>query len=95
MALNLSPVLCVHQSCSVKGNDLDHLVEDNQAVLFCSIVFEHITRPYPLPPPQTNIFYIPNIKTQTRRFFQVFPRWASAKHVTPGRVNFVSRGQNF
>ena len=36
----------MHQSCSVKGNDLNHLVEGNQAGLFCSIVFERITRPY-------------------------------------------------
>ena len=30
MALNRSPVLMyVHQSCSVQGNDLNHLVEGN------------------------------------------------------------------
>ena len=62
VALNRSPVL-VHQSYSVEGSD--HLVEGNQACLFCSIVFERITRPYPLPPPHTNIFYIPNIKAAT------------------------------
>ena len=45
-----------------KGNDLNHLVEGNQAGLFRSIVFEGITSPSPLPPPHTNIFYIPNIK---------------------------------
>ena len=28
---------------------LNHLVEGNQAGLFCSLVFERITRPYPLP----------------------------------------------
>ena len=63
MALNRSPVLIfVHQSCSGKGNDLNHLVVGNQAGLFCSIVFERKTRPYPLPQPHKNIFYIPNIK---------------------------------
>ena len=51
VALNRSPLLIyVLQSCSVEGNDLNHLVEGNQAGLFCSIVFERITRPYPLPP---------------------------------------------
>ena len=62
MALNRSPVLKL--SCSVEGNDLNHLVDCNQAGLFYSIVFEleRITRPYPLPPTHTNIFYIPNIK---------------------------------
>ena len=64
MALNRSPVL-VHQSYSVEGNDLNPSVEGNQACLFYSIVFERITRPYPLPPPHTNIFYIPNIKAVT------------------------------
>ena len=64
MALNRSPVL-VHQSYSVEGNDLNHLVEGNQAGLFCSIVFERITIPCPLPPPHTNISYIPNIKAVT------------------------------
>ena len=63
MALNSSPVLIyVHQSCSMEGNDLIHLMEGNQAGLFCSIVYERITRPYPLLQPHTIIFYIPNIK---------------------------------
>ena len=48
MALNRSPVL-KNQSYSVEGNDLNYLVEGNQACLFFSIVFERITRPYPLP----------------------------------------------
>ena len=63
MALNRSPE-SVHQSCSVEGNDLNYLVEGNQAGLFRyrSIVFERITRPYPSPSPHTNIFYIPNIE---------------------------------
>ena len=79
MALNHSPVLIyVHQSCSVEGNDLNHLVEGNQAGLFCSIVFGGITRPYPLPPPHTNIFYIPNIKAlalvvSDKKLFSCFP----------------------
>ena len=89
----------MHQSRSVKGNDLNHLVEGNQAGLFCSIVFERITRPYPLPPPHTNIFYILNIKALalvvSDKIFHVFPRWASVKHVTPGRAIFVPQGQNF
>ena len=50
VALNRSPVLIyVIQSCSVEGNDLNHLLEGNQAGLFCSIVFERITRPTPSP----------------------------------------------
>ena len=58
VALNRSPVLIyVHQSCSVEGNDLNHLVEGNQAGLF-----ECITRPYPLLPSHTIFFNIPNIK---------------------------------
>ena len=62
MALNRSPVLIyVHQSCSVEGNELNHLVESNQAGLLRSIVFEHID-PTRSPPTHTNIFYIPNIK---------------------------------
>ena len=81
MALNRSPVLIyVHQYCSVEGNDLlNHLVDGNQAGLFCSIVFGRITRPYPLPPPpHTNIFYIPNIKAlalvvSDKRVFSCFP----------------------
>ena len=79
MALNQSPVLCAPvQSCSVEGNYLNHLVEGNQAGLFCSIVFERITRPYPLPPPHTNIFYIPNIKAlafviSDKKVFSCFP----------------------
>ena len=52
----------VHHSCSVEGDDLNHLVEGNQAGLFRSIGFERITRPYPSPLPHKNIFYIPNIK---------------------------------
>ena len=79
MALNRSPVLIyVHQSTSVEGNDLNHLVEGNQAGLSCTIVFQHITRPYPFPPPHTNIFYIPNIKVlalvvSDKKFFSCFP----------------------
>ena len=64
MILNGSPVvsvLCAPVLFSERY-DLNHLVEGNQAGLFCSIVFERITRPYTLPPPHTNIFYIPNIK---------------------------------
>ena len=45
MALNRSPVLIyVHQSCSVVGNDLNHLVEGNQADFFCSTKY-HGSRP--------------------------------------------------
>ena len=79
VALNLSPVLCSPvQSCSVEGNDLNRLVEGNQDGLFSSIVFEHITRPYPLPTPYTNIFYIPNIKAlalvvSDKKVFSCFP----------------------
>ena len=84
MALNRSLVLC-----TVKGNDLNHLVEGNQASLFRSIVFELITRPCPLPPPHTNIFYISNIKAlalviSDKKVPSCFPRWVSAKHVAPG-----------
>ena len=61
MALNRSPVICAPVLFSGR-NDLNHLVEGNQAGLFRSTVFECITRPYPLPPPHTNIFYIPTIK---------------------------------
>ena len=61
MALNHSPVLFAPVLFS-GSNDLNHLVEGNQAGLIRSLVFECITRPYPLPPPNTNIFYIPNIK---------------------------------
>ena len=73
----------VHQSCSVEGNVLYHLVEGNQAGLF-----ECITRAYPLPPSHTKFFYIPNIKAlalvvSDKKVFTCFPRWASAKHVTP------------
>ena len=45
VALNRSPVLIyVHQSCSAVGNDLNHLVEGNQADLFCSTKY-HGSRP--------------------------------------------------
>ena len=85
---------CVHQSCSVEGNDLNHLVEGNQAGLICSVVFERITRPYPLPHyTQTfstyQILRLKPLWLKTRRFFHVFPRWASTKHVTPGWAFFV------
>ena len=79
VALNRSPVfIYVHQSCSVESNDLNHLVEGNQAGLFCSIVFKRITRPYLLTPPHTNIFYIPNIKAlalvvSDKKVFPCFP----------------------
>ena len=49
----IAHLYCVHQSCSVEGNDLNHLVEGNQAGFFPSIVFERITRPYPSPSPRT------------------------------------------
>ena len=83
----------------MEGNDLNHLMEGNQAGLFRSMVFERLTRPYPLPQTHTSIFYIPNIKALAvvvpdRRFYHVFPRWASAKHVTIGQANFVSKGYN-
>ena len=96
----------MHQSCLVEGNDLSHLVEGNQAGLFPSIVFERITRPYPLPPPHTNIIFIPNIKalalviSEKMVFYHVFPRWASLKHVglfetcAPGQANFVPQCHN-
>ena len=63
----------VHQSCSVEGNDLNHLVEGNQAGLF-----ECITRHYPLPSSHTKNFYIPNIKTlalvvSDKKVFSCFP----------------------
>ena len=86
----------MHQSCSVEGNDLNHLVEGNQAGLF-----ECITRPYPLPPSHTKFFYIPNIKalalvvSDKKFFFHVCPRWVSAKHVTPEQADFVPQGLNF
>ena len=88
VALNSSPVLCAPVLFSGRYDDLNHLVEGNQAGLFRSIVFERITRPYPLPPPHTNIFYIPNIKARAlvvsyKKVFHVFPKWASVKHVTP------------
>ena len=86
----------MHQSCSVEGNDLNHLVEGNQAGLF-----ECIKRPSPLPSSHTKIFYIPNIKglalvvSDNKVFFHAFPRWASAKHVTPEQADFVLQGLNF
>ena len=86
----------MHQSCSVEGNDLNYLVEGNQAGLF-----ECITRPYPLPPSHTKKFYIPNIKalalvvSDKKFFFLYFPRWASAKHVDPEQADFVPQGLNF
>ena len=52
----------VHHSCSVEGDDLNHLVEGNQAGLFRSIGFERITRPYPLTLTTQKHFVIPNIK---------------------------------
>ena len=75
MAQNCSPVLCavVHQSSSVENNDLNHLMEGNQAGLFRSIFFEGITIPYPLPPPHTNTFYITNILVVSdKRVFTCF-----------------------
>ena len=60
----------VHHSGSVEGDDLNHLVEGNQAGLFRRIGFERITRPYPL--------------TLTTQKHFVHTKWASAKHVTPG-----------
>ena len=85
----------MQQSCSVEGNDLNHLVEGNKAGLF-----ECITRPYPLPSSQTKNFYIPNIKAlalvvSDKKFFHVFLRWASVKHVTPKQADFVPQGLNF
>ena len=82
----------VDQSCSVKGNYLNHLVEGNQAGLFCSIVFERITRPYPLPPPHTNIFYIPNIKALA---LVVSDKMGLCQTLTPGSANFVPQGKIF
>ena len=92
--------MCVHQFCSVEGNDLNHLVKGNQADLFRSMVFERITRPYPLPPSYTIIFYIPNIKAlalviSDKRDSFIFSLDASVKHVTPGQADFVTQGQNF
>ena len=85
----------VHQSCSVKGNDLNHLVKGNQADLFCSMVFERITRPYPLPPSQKIIFYIPNIKALAlvvsgNKVSFIFSLDASVKHVAPRQADFVT-----
>ena len=79
----------------MEGNDLNHLVEGNQAGLF-----ECITRPYPLPHHTQNFFYIPNIKAlalvvSDKKVFHVFPRWASAKHVDPKQDDFVPQGLNF
>ena len=89
----------VHQFCSVEGNDLNHLVKGNQADLFRSMVFERITRPYPLPPSHTIIFYIPNIKAlalvvSDKRDSFIFSLDASVKHVTPGQANLVTHGYN-
>ena len=101
MALNRSPVLIyVHQSCSVESNDLNHLVEGNQAGLFCSIVSERKTRPYLLTPQNTNIFYIPNIKARAlvvsdKKVFSCFPSMGFSETCDPGRANFVPQGQNF
>ena len=67
VAVDRSPVY-VDQSCSVEGNDLNHLVEGNQAGLFRSIVFERITRPYPLPTTYKHFLHKP-LWFQTRRFF--------------------------
>ena len=87
----------MHQSCSLEGNDLSHLVDGNHAGLFPRIVFERITRSYHLPyHTQTfstyQILRLWPLWFQTRRFFHVFPRWASAKHVTAGRPRFGSQG---
>ena len=93
MSLNRSPVL-VHQSYSVEGNDLNPSVEGNQACLFCSIVFERITRPYPLPPPHTNIFYITNIKALcfvvSEKFFSCHPYIILYKTCDPGAGPFLT-----
>ena len=79
----------------MEGNDLNHLVEGNQAGLF-----ECITRPYPLPSSHTKIFYIPNIKAPAlvvsdKKVFYIFPKWASVKHVTPEQADFVPQCLNF
>ena len=80
----------------MEGNDLNHLVEGNQAGLF-----EYITRPYPLPSSHKNIFHIPNIKalalvvSDKKVFFHVFPRWASVIHVIPEQADFVPQRLNF
>ena len=99
MALNRSPVLIyVHQSCSVEGNDLNHLVEDNQAGLFSSIVFERITRPYHLPH-HTQTFSTYQIKALalvvSDKVFSCFPKMGLSKTCDPGWANFVPQGQNF
>ena len=91
----------MHQSCSVKGNDLNHLVEGNQVGLLSSIVFERIT------PPHTNIFYIPNIKAlalviSDKKVFSCFPSMGlcetcdpQAGHLCPmvKIFNIFGRGQ--
>ena len=75
----------------MEGNDLNHFVEGNQAGLFCSIIFEHITRPYPLPLPQTNIFYITNIKALA---LVVSDKVGPLRNVSPGRAHFVPQCHN-
>ena len=74
------------------GNDLIHLVEGNQAGLF------RITRPYLLPPPHTNIFYIPNIKALdlviSDKFFSLFSLNGLCETCASGRAHFVPEGHN-
>ena len=91
MALNRSPVQYLHQSCSVEGNDLNHLVEGNQAGLF-----ECITRPYPLPPSHTKKFYIQNIKAlalmvSDKKVFSCFPSISLCKTFDP-KGHYWSQG---
>ena len=72
VALNRSHVLCAPVLFS-GGDDLNHLVEGNQAGLF-----ECITGPYPLPSSHTKIFYIPKYKAlafvvSDKKVFSCFP----------------------
>ena len=78
MALNISLVLIyVHLSCSVVGNDLNHLVECNQADPFCSTRYDGSEA----------------LWFQARSFFSCFPYISLCKTCDPeGGANFSPRG---